>query len=377
MFRVQKIYSVIVIGSILFLLPVQSHAQDSIQSISDKLDTLFAELDELFIKDSSKLEMFQLVDSMLAVTEVKFHAAMIRLSYLGQVTSAGRAQDVNQFGLFTGFSYFHPSGLYADINGFLNSSYEPQYFLTVPSLGYFQTFFKYWNVNLSHDFFIYNDTLNSQPFSNSINASNFLNLKNLELGVDYSYLYGKRDAHRLTAIGNIRKKWRFNGFIQSVSVLPGATVQWGNADVIYWRQSDSPVLDLIEIIQNGNYPPLQRNEYLYLARLLLQERYAGAFLLLRRNNFSNDQIESAINTFNESQIQQENIFGLMNYSIQLPVNISFSSLNLMIAYQHNFPVPLPNEMFEYNSNGFLSLSLSYFIFKPRGWNESDFWRIRW
>lgn len=339
---------------------------------SAKLDSLYAELELLFGEQDSLSSLFELADSILLAEKIKFHALMARFSYLGQVSSAGRVQDIEQFGLSSGLSYFHPTGIYLDANGFYNSGYEPAYFLTSLSVGYFQTFYKYWNVSASHDFFIYNDTLSTQPFNKSLNINNFLSFKNMEAGIDYSLLYGDDSAHRLSVNANYKMKWSFDSWINSITVMPGVGLQWGNSDVIYWRQSDSPVLDLFEIIQQPQYPALTRAQYLYLASLLAEERYLAAGVLLRRNNFTQQEIEEIVMDYDESQIQSTNVFGLMNYSINLPLSLNFGKLSMMLNYTHNFPVALPNESYEYDDNGFLSASIIYFLIKPTGLKKLPF-----
>ncbi|PTB97926.1 hypothetical protein C9994_00435 [Marivirga lumbricoides] len=361
------------LGCFCFCISFNGQSQEIPERHSAKLDSLYAELDLLFGEQDSLSSLFELADSILLADKIKFHALMARFSYMGQVSSAGRIQDIDQFGLSSGLSYFHPTGAYVDINGFFNSGYEPAYFLSALSFGYFQTFYKYWNINFNHDFFIYNDTVSSQPFNKSLNLSNFFSFKYWESGVDYSLLYGESSAHRVSFFLNGKMKWRFNNsWLKSLTVLPGAGVQWGNADVIYWRQSDSPVLDLFEIIQQPPYPKLTRGQYLYLANLLAEERYLTANVLLRRNNFSQTEIEEIVRAYDESQIESANVFGLMNYSINLPVSLNFGKFGFMLNYTHNFPVALPNELYEYDDNGFLSASISYFLIKPTGLKKLPF-----
>ncbi|MGJ3234865.1 hypothetical protein [Marivirga sp.] len=367
-------HPILVMGCLLLFIPL--HVQGQKDSTNQALDSIFMELEGLFGQEDSTADLIRMVDSMLLQKEISYHAVMGRIAYLGEITTAGRESEVPQFGLSTGVSYFHPTGFFADVSGLYNSGYEPKYFLTTLSAGYFKTFFNHWNFSASHDFYIYNDTLNNQPFNKAVNISNYFSPKYFDVGIDYSLLYGNSIAHRINGTFSLNYKWRFDGFVSGIRVFPGASIQFGNSEVVYWKQSDNPYFDLIEIIELGNYPQLTRRQQFYLTKLLYEERYVGASLLLRRNNFSPDQIQDIVNKYAEKRITLENNFGLMNYSVQLPISISFNSFNLMLTYTHNFPQALPNETVEYEDNGFFSLSLSYFFFKVKNYDAvEDFWRM--
>ncbi len=358
---------ILLIGCFVFIAQL-SNAQEQKNSKYDRLDSLYQELDLLFAESDSSLYVLNLVDSLLAAEKIRFHAAMFRVAYLSQVTSAGRSQDVNQFGLSSGLSYFHPSGIYADVNGFYNSSYDPGYFLTALSTGFFDTFYQHWNFNISHDFYFYNDTLSSQPFNYAANISNYLSYQYFDAGIDYAYLYGNQAAHRLSISANFKKRWSFNGLLKSITVMPGSTVQWGNASIIYYKQSDNPAIDLRQIINQQEYPNLMLRQYLYLTKLLQEERYDASYLYLRRNGYTNEQISSVLNSFLDNNLREDHVFGLMNYALQMPVSLNFKHFSVMLNYTHNFPIALPNETIQYEKNGFLSASISYIFFKPQGFN---------
>ncbi|WKV10552.1 hypothetical protein [Marivirga harenae] len=367
-------YLIFLMGYLLLLMPFKTQAQKD--STNQALDSLFMELESLFGQEDSTADLIKLVDSLMLQKEIRYHAVMSRVAYLGEVTAAGRESEVPQFGVSTGISYFHPTGVFVDANGLYNSAYEPQYFLTTLSAGYFKTFFSDWNFSASHDFYIYNDTLSNQPFNKALNISNYYSPKYLDIGIDYSLLYGNSLAHRINSTLSFNYKWKFDGLISGIRVFPGASVQFGNSEVVYWKQSDNPYFDLLRIIENGNYPELNRRQQYYLTKLLYEERPVAASVLLRRNNFTPDQIQDIVRTYSERRLTTENNFGLMNYSIQIPISISLSSFNLMMTYTHNFPQALPNETVTYEDNGFFSVSLSYFFFKLKSKTMlEDFWRL--
>jgi hypothetical protein len=46
----------------------------------------------------------------------------------------------------------------------------------------------------------------------------------------------------------------------------------------------------------------------------------------------------------------------------MPVFMQLGKFSLMLNYTYNIPVALPNEPYEYEPNGFLSVALSYMLY---------------
>jgi len=344
--------------NVFFKLPLKAQEADSTQAI----EVLYAELDAIFADESdSTLALFKLVDSLLLADEVKYHSLIFRAAYLGQVAAAGRAQDFSQNGYSTGISYFHSSDFFVDISSFWNSGYKPAYYLTALGVGYNKNYAKNWSTSISHDFYFYNDTLQA-PFNKAIQLGQYFDYKFLNAGIDYSFLYGNTSAHRLMLNVSFEKKWDFNGLLKRLSIHPGVGLTAGNADIVYVRQSETPVYDLIDIIRQDAYPALNDRELLALGNFIYNDRNGAALIFLRRKGFSNQQIAEVLTTYEAQQIQEENAFGIMNYSFNMPVLMQFGKVNVMLNYTYNLPVALPNEPFEYEPNGFLSVSLSYMLF---------------
>ncbi|GAB3329464.1 hypothetical protein GCM10027429_05390 [Marivirga atlantica] len=347
-----------------FFNPFPLQAQnDSIQIDSaQSVEALYAELDAIFADETdSTLALFKLVDSLLMLEKPKYHSVIFRSSYMSQVSTAGRAQDFQENGYSTGISYFHPSNAFVDISSFWNSGYDPSYYLTALAVGYSNKYAKNWSTNLSHDFYFYNDTIQNQ-FNKAAQVGNYFDYKWLNLGLDYSFLYGNSTAHRLMFNGSFSKSWQFKGWLKSISLNPGFSVIAGNSDIIYVRQSDTPFHDLLQILRNEPYPQLERKEYLTLASLLYQERNAAAAIFLNRRGFNGQQITEVIDTYYEQQIKEDNVFGLMNYGFNMPVFMQVGKFSLMLNYTYNIPMALPNEPYEYEPNGFLSVAVSYMLY---------------
>jgi len=64
------------------------------------------------------------------------------------------------------------------------------------------------------------------------------------------------------------------------------------------------------------------------------------------------------------QTNNYNEFGVLNYSVSLPLSISLSNWTFLLGYTYNFPQSLPNEELALTNSGYLSFSLiRYFNFK--------------
>ncbi len=342
------------------LLPASALAQtkDSTQNI----DALYAELEALFSEESdSTLALFKMVDSLLMMDELRYHSLIFRTAYLGQVSTAGRAQDFSQNGYSTGISYFHPSNFFVDVSSFWNSGYEPAYYLTTTAVGYSKKYSRHWSTNLSHNFYFYNDTLSAR-FNKALQLGQYYDYKWLNLGVDYSLLYGGSTAHRLMLSANTSIKWDFNGWIKRLSISPGVSVMAGNADIVYLRQSETPIYDLYNILRQEPFPQLTNTEYAALAGLLYKERNGAAYLYLRRRGFTDEEIIGVLNEYETQQIKEDNVFGLMNYGFNLPVYAQAGKFNFMLNYTYNIPVSLPGESYKYEPSGFLSVAISYMLY---------------
>src|SRR5689334_14305498 len=73
---------------------------------------------------SDSLDIFNLIDSLLTMEENAPHSQLaVRLAYNSNVFYAGRTLGIDQFGLSPGISYYHKSGLYADVSAFWSQDY--------------------------------------------------------------------------------------------------------------------------------------------------------------------------------------------------------------------------------------------------------------
>ncbi|MBS0000694.1 MAG: hypothetical protein KFF73_17060 [Cyclobacteriaceae bacterium] len=306
----------------------QHQQADSLLEATLAMDSLL--LAELAL---DSLTILDLIDSLIAA-DFRYSSLVIRAGYISDIINAGRDFGVNQYGLSGGLSYYHKSGLFGDITGYWNSDLEPNYGPTILSLGYMGNILHRWNLISSYEHNFYqigeNDADAYFPLTESLNLTTYYDLDFISFGFDYTFLFGEENAHRLRP--HVFSTIRFPdvGFIDEISLIPSASVLFGNQNIYYL---------------NGNYWKLR-----YLIR-----RY-GLQTVLRKYRNNPELIESLL-----PEEEFNNVFGLMNYSFSLPVNFKFSNLSISTGYFLNIPVALPGETIDETPNHFFNVMALYFI----------------
>lgn len=284
-------------------------------------------LDELTADSASFL---QLLDDLLAKKYIK-SSFSTRIGYSGQITNAGRSIGINQYGFNTGISYYHKSGIFADVSGYWNSDQAPNYSTTIVDIGYmgnFSTNWSYW-ASYNHYFFSKSEVTDAIfPFTDAINGSTNYYFKRLSFGLDYSYSFGTESAHRirLNTSYNISKNdwWIFD----RVSISPNLSLLMGNASAVSWQVNLASEKQLIDRIGLKRYRYLQNNNPDKLNELL-------------------------------SFPVESNAFGIMNYSLFVPITFTINKFSLMVNYTLNLPIALPEEELDTSLNNYLSTTLIF------------------
>jgi len=338
--QLNKIYlkwialAVLVTGSI-----GHANSQDNSTNRADSLfdnqlafDSLL--LDEMLQDSASFISLIQDI-----LDQDYLHSQLtLRLGYTSDILNAGRNFGVSQFGLSAGVSYYHKSGVFADISGYYNSDLQPKYNTTVISAGYMGSIGKQWSYILSYDHFFYRQQTNTDfpieyPLTNSANGSMYIQLKKWSLGFDYSFLFGSETAHRIRnnisysfSLGKLKK-------IDRIAFTPNLSLLLGNANItttVFNRETaKAKAQELIDQIGRANFLYLFYNERERLKELL-------------------------------SEIKTTNSFGVMNYSLYLPLSVTIKQTTFLVSYSLNFPVALPGEEgVDTSVNGYLSASILF------------------
>lgn len=306
--------------------------QDSTSTNYDSLLDDYLYFDSLLLDEltADSASFFQMLDNLVEEKYIK-SSVSTRVGYSGQVTNAGRTIGIDQFGFNAGFSYYHKSGVFADLSGYWNSDQVPNYNTTVMDIGYMGNFTPNWGYWASYNHYFFSkpeDETIAYPFTNAINFSTNYYIKKLSFGTDYSFTFGDETAHRIrlnTSYSLSKVNW---WIFDRVSLTPNLSLLMGNANVISWQINSAQVKQLINQIGLRKY------------------RYM-------KNNYP-DELEAAI-----LYPIEQNTFGLMNYSLFVPVIFTVKKFSLMVNYTLNLPVALPGEELDTSLNNYLSTTLMF------------------
>ncbi len=305
---------------------------DSVFINYDSLLSDYLYFDSLLLDEltSDSASFMQLLDDLMGEKYIK-STFSTRIGYSGQITNAGRTIGINQYGFNAGVSYYHKSGIFADVSGYWNSDQLPNYNTTIIDLGYMGNFAPNWSYWASYNHYFYSKTEGdaiSFPFTDAINASTNYYIKKLSFGIDYSFTFGKETAHRIrinTSYTLAKTNW---WFFNRVSFTPNLSLLMGNANVVSWQINATRTKQLINRIGYRRF----------------------RFLQLNYPNELNATLSYAV---------ENNAFGIMNYSLFVPITFTVKKISLMVNYTINLPVELPNEELDTSLNNFLSTTLIF------------------
>jgi hypothetical protein len=285
------------------------HPQES-DSLLLSSDPILAELDSI-LNSPDSLSILGLIDSLLALTEERSQLA-VRFGYNSNVIASPNTVNINKFGLSPGISFFHKSGLYADLASYWSNQYDPALYLTVPSIGYLVLPTSRWSILAEYSHYFYNKpdsvqgtgTTTNTPYTNNLYMSNFWDAGLLTGRLDYSFLFGEQTGNRFyAAIGLdlVKKNWLG---IERVRFFPTAGLLYGNETVITYVEN-------------------------------------------RRTR----RIDVVI----------DKPWGILNYSLSAPITLSWKNWSLLSSYTYNFPQPLPGEMLDISHSGFVTFTLTRYF----------------
>ena len=288
--------------------------------------------------DLDSLTLIDLLDSLLML-EGPTSQLTVNMGYISQITSSGRDLDFRQYGFNLGVGYFHKSGLFANVNGFWYSDFDPNYGLTAVSLGYMGFLGKkmaYFG-SYDHSFFTADNTVG---FNNSFNGTVLLDFKLIEPYIDYSFYFGNGSTHRISPGITLDFKKRNWLIFESISLRPTFSVIFGSAEIVNTK--------------------FQSNDDQNFQRFL---NFRPRLKQLLESNPTQEDIDVLLQFYPRLQeflaYEGKNEFGLMNYGFSLPLSMGIGPVNLVFTYTYNIPEELPGELFELSPNDYISLSLSY------------------
>lgn len=281
-------------------------------------DPYIAELDSL-LNESDSTNILALIDSLINLPEPQIRSQLnIRLGYNSNVVSASRTLGFNQFGLAPGVSYYHKTGLYADVTGYWSPEYEPTYYLTVGTAGYMNSPTSWWSIMAEYNRYFYTNLGDDQyiAYQNTVGLYNFLSIKKFTFRLDYQLFFGDKVAHRINPSIMVNFEKRNWGKLDRIAFYPIATLMFGSEQITELQPYARTYLGIIYRIRNGLplYYEVTNTEW-----------------------------------------------GILNYSFVAPISMTINRWTFMISYTYNIPRALPGETIELVNNGYLSASISKLI----------------
>ncbi|HEX6225393.1 MAG TPA: hypothetical protein VFZ52_13340 [Chryseolinea sp.] len=269
---------------------------------------------------SDSLSIFYLIDSLLQQKDLNASQLALRLSYNSNVLSTGRTLGIENFGISPGVSYYHKSGLYADISAFWSRNFDPSYYLTVASVGWMHDFSKHISVMAGYDRYFYAmDGDGYIPYKNSLSVTPAFDFKPFGICATYSFYFGDAYAHRIMpGVYALLEKRNFLK-LNRVAITPSFFVLMGN-ETITELEYVAPKT-VAEAIQNFR-------------------QFGTRYRLVEHNS---------------------NVFGIMNYAITIPLNVSHKNWGFSFSYTYNIPKALPGEPLTISESSYLAGSLTYFL----------------
>ncbi len=321
---------------ILFFSSRFSHAQDSEY---DSLLEVYLKLDSVWLAEIERdsLSIFSLIDSIVS-NQPKSQIAL-RTSYNSKVFNIGRDYGIDQYSITNGVSYYHKSGLYADLSGYYYSGISPHYNATAITLGYSSFISPKWgyNLNVSRTFFDQLDE--SASFNNTLNynlgVSTFYYSKYLTVGLDYIYSFGSEEvnAHRIVPSLTFTPHLKTKGFLKRIKFNPILYATYGTETLYSEQYNNIIVRNLIKKIGHRNF--------------------------MRAYRRGNDELFNLI-----YDIKVSDYFGLLNVQMTFPIQYHHKKFTGTLSYNVNVPVTIPGEELDSQVNGYFGISL-YYLFNHR------------
>lgn len=268
------------------------------------------------------LTIIDLLDSLLMLEDQTSSQFSIRLGYNSNVLEAGRTLGIENFGLAPALSYYHKSGVYADVTGYWSKDFQPKYYLTVASVGYMYDFNKHFSFIAGYDRYFYSDATYI-PYQNTLSITPVAEVKPVSISLNYSYYFGDQSAHRLMpGIGLTLEKKKFWIF-DRIALLPAFYALWGNMT-------------------------MTKIDY------VLPESRA-------------ERLKNLLNTgIRETMVQHDvQVYGMMNYTLSVPLSVTYKNWSMLLTYAYNIPKALEDETLTISESSYISGSLTYFFdFSP-------------
>jgi hypothetical protein len=267
--------------------------------VPDKGDELDILLDELFYDEQRFID--DILDSFIS-----YNFIYANLSFENNTFFTGRDAEVDQFNLVPQISYYHSSGFNASISGVYYQEYTPHWDFTSVYLGYFNTLGKNQSFSFEGGYTHYFYSDGWDVFTNALNLGVGLLNKKRTLGTKLSgsYLFGTDQAFQL-----ISRTY-------------------------------------------GRILIARKEKFVLKLRPQVNFVIAQQTIELERLNPDTNQPTG--------EFEYDDVFGLLNTQVNLPIALSTRSWDFEAGYNINFPNPVETEP-SLDPTGYFHLSIGYLI----------------
>jgi len=278
-------------------------------------DPVIAEMDSI-LNSPDSTSILDLIDAVLLAPPVEAGSQIaVRAGYNNNIVANG-ASSFSQYGLTAGAAYYHKSGAYLDVSSYCSEQFKPSLYLTVGAVGYLSVINKYWSLMTEYDHYFYTPAKEGSslytPYTNNLYVSNYFKVKKFIFRFDYNLFFGKLVAHRFTpAVGLNLSKKKWLG-MDRISFLPQVALWYGSDTVSEYVPNFSSRKERVMLLLQG------------------KPRY---------------------------RLEDRTVWGIVNYSVALPVSFTYKDWSLLVSYNLNFQKGLPGESVESYRSGYAGVSL--------------------
>lgn len=266
------------------------------------------------------------------------HALSMRLGYTNKVLYAGRNYGVNQALMMPSLTYSHKSGWYGDLAGFSYSQSQPRYELTMISAGYIGAIGKKFLYigEYSRSFFTKPDS--NTALSNALTFYGAYSIGEYTSTLTYSTLFGNGSTSSLL-VPSFSRAFTFSklGFIDKITITPSVSASIGSINS--FSNTFNPLL-------NGN--PFTNGSMIDTAALR-NSGWSGGRPPWATGNTSGTGTYGrpsgasgppAWVTNAQNPNLAVNKFGVMAYTLSLPISIKIKNCNTSFTPSFIKPVRL-------------------------------------
>ncbi|MGB5383691.1 MAG: hypothetical protein WBN19_07545 [Lutimonas sp.] len=247
-------------------------------------------IDDFLVQDES-LDVF-----MASMTN--FHLLYVSLNYNSNTYFSGRDVGIDQYNLVPQLTYMHSKGFYASLSGIYYSEFEPNWDVTTTTVGFGKSFGKgkIWNYYTSFSYFFYANDIDNL-YHSTVNGGIGISTKKRTLGTQLSgaYYFGDEVTYQIV--------------LRSYANL--------------------------KLLKTSDHYLRFRPQFSIVTGTQIVDLSGGSIQKIALTK-EEDPIENPI-------IIEDNVFGLINTQINLPIQYSINSFDFELGFNYNIPSELGNE----------------------------------